>query len=295
MTKSKNFPYLALLVLISLLVLSLFFTQTSDVVLPKLPDKQEYPFLYFVGFFTQISFFTSGLINFTFERVSFLVILLGSLFFLFQYWKEKNREYLLWLLYLSILICLKLIISLEKIFLSILEIPFVILIHVGMISYLISSFSQVEFSLKKVLDIFKNSYGKTFFFLYLLSMGPEALPFDELGMYVERFGEKRAWEIIIYRNLFFDILFFPLLWGYLLWIVKKSNLSFLNSFLQLNEILKTTKKIIFLLGFKYYTIIFLFTLIGYFYLEIKYLVIFFPILYILTLREFYKKIFRQVV
>lgn len=301
MTKLKNsFPYPFLALLIFSQVIALFFPWESIGLSAKLPIREEFPLLHFLGLFSHVSILTSGLLKISYDRISLVLVVISLYISFHYYYKGRERLFLISFLYLFILGFAKIWVqwiepnpSFTVSLLGLLEIPFVLFIHSVVIVYLISFFEEKHYSLDNALMLFKNAYGKIFFFLFVLSLGPEAMPFDELSIYTSKYGVQRAWEIIVYRNLIFDIMFFPLLWGYLLWIGLNPELPFVRSFLELNEVLKSNRKSIVFLGVLYYLGIFLYTLISYYFLEIKYLIVFLPFIYFFTITNFYMKILKK--
>jgi hypothetical protein len=265
---------------------------------PKVPNREEFPFLYFIGIFSHISILTSGFLK-TFYRQIDLVFLLASLsFFIFQTFKTKAKFFLLGSVYLFFLFLVKcslrfyfsepgLLISL---LIELLEIPFLILLYSFVYTYFVNQFSKNQYKWENSVQVFQSHWGKLFIFLFLISAGPEVLPFDEFSIYSFKYGTQRAWEIIVYRNLIFDILFFPLLFGYIFWIITQPNLGFFNSYKSLNNLLKTKRIPMIQTAFFYYLGILGLTALIYLGVELKWILTLIPFWATLTLEKFHKHV-----
>ncbi len=285
----KKYPIAIILVLFGILIVSFLVNEKSFLEIQH-PPKSEYPWLYFINNVYENSTLTSGLLKVLYDKASFLFI--GGVIFLYsyEYYTKKKFFFLDWI-YFVLLFTLKLIFQFYfldwKAILEILEIPFILILYSYFFYYFFIFNVNIKFDLQTARDFFLNSYGKVFLFIFVLNLGIESLPFDELSIYSQKYGLHTAWKIICYRNLIFDILFFAFVWSYLAFISFFKNISFISSFLTLNQILKSNKRKIFFYGFLYYLYISLVTIID-FYFEIqKYKLLFLLPVYFILLERMY--------
>lgn len=266
------------------------FSNHNNLLEIKHPPKEGFPWLYFVNKVYENSILTSGILKIAYENSSWIFIS-GILGFYFFHWYKNKKFFLLDIIYFCFLLILKLISNFYlfewKNALEIFELPFILILYAYFFHYLFCFYIQQDFKLEFAREFFLASYGKIFFFLYVLNLGIESLPFDELSIYSQKYGIDNAWKIIVYRNLVFDILFFALIWSYLVYISFFKQIHFITSFLSLKKILQSIKWKIFYYGFIYYFFISLVTFLD-FYLNLKnWKLIFFTLIHLILLERMY--------
>lgn len=286
----RRYPLFLILVLFCALLFSLFTNEKSFLEI-KHPPKSEYPWFYFINNIYENSTLTSGILKILYDKLSLEFIAGIILLYIYDYFINKNF-FLSDIIYLLLLFTFKLVFhfyfSEWKLVLEMLEVPFILMLYSYFFKYVFNVWVGGKFTLFEARNFFLDNYGKVFIFVFVLNLGIESLPFDELSIYSQKYGFSTAWGIISYRNLIFDILFFALVWSYLPFLSLHEFLSIILSFTDLNRVLKENKLKIFVYGLVYYSYISLITLLD-FYFELKQykLILLFPT-YFLLLDRIYK-------
>lgn len=218
------------------------------------PPYLSYPWLYSIWKATSLSAQVLMLPKVLFERFFFLWPIVGivPVFFL-----RKSIHFYKVLIYyilgivLSVYYILALMEGNTTFLLYLYSVPAIIYFYLLFYSYFLhllcilfpSSFSQIlwmeslpDFS--SVLEIFLSSYGKMFVFIYVLGVGPDIFPINEVDIYTMKFGEDRAWLILTFRNLFLDALFFSLMFIYPIVIMQKPSIPWKEAFREVKNFWK---------------------------------------------------------